>query len=136
VTVLDPHIKSHRLALAIDSAGGLLGEWERTCGEEAVHVVIARWEGLNGIIPLNPARAIDTSTAKQLRQLGFGGTIDRLILRIALVTTDHVVVSNDGHFWCPGNPNRKGDRDAPVTRLCRERLGVQVMLLSSLLAGL
>ena len=122
------------MSLALDIGEGLLCEYRRTCGDEAIKVLVSRWEGVNGIRKVSPARAIARPISRRLRQLGFGGSVDRLILRIALVTRDHAVASNDGHFWCPGDPKKKGNRNAPVSRLCREYLGIEVMLLSALLA--
>lgn len=135
-TVLDPHLRSRRLALAIDIDGGLTDEWGRTCGPELVRVLLARWEGMSAFAPVEPANAIPLPISKRLRQEGLRGTIDKLVIRIALSSQDHTVVSDDGHFWCPGNSAMKGDPNAPISRICFIDLGIEVILLATLLGRL
>lgn len=130
-TSIDPHLESGRLTLCLDDAGGLLDEWRRTCGPEVIQVLITKWESAIRTIP-NPA-SLDTSMSRALRQLGFGGAIDKLILRIALCTEDKTVVSNDPHFWNPRDPQERGNHLAPVASLCRDRMGVTVWLLLMLM---
>jgi hypothetical protein len=128
-TTLDGPIQNKSLRLVVDAARGLIGEWEQTCGREVVGVVINRWEIFGGIVVISDVPRIPASVSKRLRHLGFAGTIDRLILRLALGAKDRTVVSNDTDFWDPSNTTRPGDPQAPVARLVRQELSVTVLLL-------
>ena len=132
-TSLDPHLKEGRLSLAIDEDGGLIDQWKRTCGDEYIQVLITRWEGLSALIPINPIPKLPLPIS---RQLSFMGPIDRLVLRISMATTDRTVVSEDSHFWDPACPNKRGDPNACIAKLCRERLAITVLLLGMLLNAL
>lgn len=133
-TSLDGPIQKKQVVVIVDLAGGLIDEWKRTCGSEYIQVLITRWEPLGGIRAINPVSKIERAVSRQLRQLGFSGTIDRLILRIALSTSDRTVVSEDPDFWDPANPRSRGDRNAPVASLCCTQLGIKVLLLATLLS--
>ncbi|MDQ3819083.1 MAG: hypothetical protein M3362_15595 [Acidobacteriota bacterium] len=133
---LDEPLKLQKITLALDASLGLVSEWEKTCGPD-IKVLVAHWGEQGGILliqnPRNPQQAI----RRRLQILGFGqDTVDKLILRIALGTRDRVIVSDDSDFWDPKkrNDNRvKGDPNAPVARLCREELGVTILLLGMLI---
>ena len=133
-TALDEPMRKGRLRLALDDAGGLQSEWEETCGAEAVRVALTRWIELKAIIPGGSLPKIPHAVGRKLRQLGFKDTIDKIVLRLGLVVTDRIVVSDDSDFWEPGSPGLRGNRNARVARLCREELGVVVTLLRPLLS--
>lgn len=136
---LDKYMRLEKIKLAIDSSRGLISEWARTCGSpELIQVLVTRWEELRGIFlienPPRPKQAI----SKRLRILGFGlkSPIDTLVLRLALGTNDRIVVSEDSDFWHPYDIRMKGKPNAPVARLCKEELGVTILLLGMLMREL
>ena len=107
-TALDKPIKQHKLALYIDTDGGLVDEWEQTCGTDTIQVLITYWASFGAVKSVIP-KPIERSYSRKLSQLGFVDTIDRLILRIALATTDRRVISDDPDFWDPADKSRKGN---------------------------
>jgi hypothetical protein len=129
---LDEPLRLQKITLALDASLGLVSEWEKTCGPD-IKVLVARWGEQGGIILVknlhNPEQAIN----RRLQRLGFGrDTIDKLILRIALGTKDRTIVSDDSDFWDPTKPNDnrvKGDPKAPVALLCKQELGITILLL-------
>lgn len=133
---VDRLIRLRRMTVALDRAGGLLDEWKRTCGQDAVNVLIAHWESLpDGVLLIANVASLEPRASRKLRELGFRDAIDRLVLRIALRTTDRVVISDDSDFWDPKRPNDRrvrGNRNAPVARFSREELGIEVVLLRTL----
>lgn len=135
-TALDRPMRNGGLILVLDNVGGLEGEWVKTCGKEIVGVVLSKWEELKGVSFIPAPPAIHPHITKQLRILGFTDTIDKLILRLATTTADHVVVSDDNDFWDPKSTTERGNRNAPVTKLCREQLGITITLLRPLLREL
>lgn len=135
-TSLDAPMKKQKLKLTLDTVGGLLNEWEKTCGEEVVGVVMSRWEELRGIVLVDRPPTLSSAASRKLRELGFDGTIDRLVLRLGLASKDHTVVSDDNDFWDPKSKTERGNPNAAVARFSREELGVAVTLLAPLLAKL
>jgi hypothetical protein len=132
-TPLDDHIEAGRLRLALDLTRGLLTEWEQTCGAETVGVFIAKWEASGGIVLVQQLGRLPPKAIVRLKRLGFRGTVDKLVLRIALAISGRTVVSRDSDFWDPARPQLVGRADACVTRFCREELGVTIVLLPGLL---
>jgi len=132
-TSLDRHLKEGRLTLAIDKALGLIDEWKRTCGVECVQVLITCWESFAAIVIIDPVSKIPRSVC---HQLSFMGCIDRLLLRIGMATADRIVVSDDSDFWDPARPDKRGDPNAKVAKLCKDRLDITVLLLKTLLVRL
>lgn len=140
-TSLDRPMSLGRIVVVLDSPGGILSEWIRTCDPEFIKVLVTRWEELRGILFMRNPPSLDHAVSGRLRRLGFGNdTIDKLILRLAVITKDQVVVSDDSDFWDPTKPKNdprvKGNRNSPVARLCREELGVTILLLKMLMDGL
>ena len=132
VTVLHQPLRTGKARLVVDVAGGLIDEWCDTCGREVIQVLVTKWEGFGAVDPVVPGK-VPSHIAKNLRGLGFQDTIDKLILRIALATGDRTVVSDDSDFWDPAQPSKRGQTDAPVARLCRDKLQITVMLLKTFL---
>jgi len=132
-TPLDKPLRLRKLSLAVDIEGGLVDEWKRTCGEEYIEALIIKWADLDGIDPVDPAPSIGYPHTRALKQFGFSGTVDKLILRIALVTNDKNVVSDDSDFWDPAQPTKRGSPSACVAQYCNNNLGITIMLLSTLL---
>jgi hypothetical protein len=132
-TALDTPMQKQKLCLALDKSGGLISEWKQTCGADVVEVVFTRWVELNAIVLVDDLPKIGLAINKKLRQLGFTDTIDKIVLRLGLIAKDHIVVSDDNDFWNPKSTMERGNRNAPVARLCREGLGVTVTLLRPLL---
>jgi hypothetical protein len=135
-TAFDAPMRQDKLCLALDSSRGLLSEWEETCGKDVVRVIFTRWSELNAIKLIDALPPIRLHTRKRLRQLGFNGTIDNVVLRLGMVVQDHIVISDDSDFWNPMYPRETGNKNAPVARLCREELGVIISLLSPVLSQL
>lgn len=135
-TVLDEHFKAGALRVVLDMSRGLLSEWERTCGRDAVGVILARWEGFRGVAFVREVGRISPAIGKRLRQCGFKDTVDRLVLRISLATADRTIVSNDSDFWDPKSTGSLGDGAAPVATILRDQLNVTVLLLAGLVAYL
>ena len=136
-TSLDGPIRDGLILVMADIAGGLVGEWSDTCGWDTIQVLISRWEYPKGFRCTKPVTKIERRVSKLLRQAGFNDGIDRLIVKIALTTTDRTVISDESDFWEPKEPdnrNHKGDPNSTVTRLLREELGVTVLLLGGLFA--
>jgi hypothetical protein len=134
-TALDAPMRNGNLSLVFDSQDGLIGEWERTCGVDATRVVFTRWSEFPDAVKLKDALpTIATALRKRLRQLGFDDTIDKVVLRLGVLARDRTVISDDNDFWDPRSTQRRGDKNAPVARLCREELGVTITLLGPLLS--
>jgi hypothetical protein len=129
-TSLDPILRTGALVLVMDSDGGLLGEWLTTCGREYVQVLITRWSTYISLVERPPN--LSRNLSRKLRQLGFSDTIDKLILRLAVQTNDHYIVSDDSDFWDPLHVSAKGKVNAPVAKYIRDEFGVTVMLLGQL----
>ena len=137
---LEEPIRLRKLKLALDVSKGLQSEWERTCGQQAIRAFVIYCEQYDGIHPIQDPVSPGSAAFKQLRFLGFGSdTVDKLILKIALATTDRLIVSDESDFWDPKKPNDRhirGQKNAPVARYCRENLQVTVWLLRMLIAKL
>ena len=135
-TALDRPMEEEKLSLALDTTGGLVSEWQQTCGEDVVGVVLTRWVDLNAILYIDKPSKLGTAITKKLRQLGFDDTIDKLILRIAGSTVQRTVVSDDNDFWDPRSTKLRGNRNARVAKFCREELNIVIMLVGPLLKQL
>lgn len=136
---LDRWLRLKKITFAIDSARGLVDEWEKTCGPD-IKTLVAQWGELERIVLIKNLQNPPSPIAKRLRDLGFGrDTIDKLILRIALGTKDRTIVSDESDFWDPKKPNDgrvKGDPNAPVARICKKELKVTILLLRMLISVL
>lgn len=118
------------LRFVLDQQGGLQTEWEQTCGEEAVKQLINHWDQYSGVKLVTPMQSIRPSHAsRRLRQLGFDGTIDKLIIRIALALHERIIVSIDPDFWDPSEQRRVGDPAGSVVSLLRNELTITVIIL-------
>lgn len=135
-------MKLGRIKLAVDSQRGLISQWQELCGIEVIKVLITRWEELGGIFFIEKPLRPKPNISKRLRILCFGlkSPIDTLILRLALTTSDRIIVSEDSDFWDPTKPKNDprvlGNHNAPVARLCREELDITIMLLRMLMTRL
>ena len=142
---MEEHLVKHcafRMTLLIDPAHGrdidsrnVPGsrddyEWCRTCGEEYIRVLIMHWESFAVLVAINPISKIPPSISRQLR---FMDCIDRLVLHLGMATADKIVVSDDSDFWDPACPDKRGDPNACIAKLCREHLSITVLLLGTLL---
>ena len=97
---------------------------------------MSRWEELRGIVLVDRPPTLTSSTSRKLRNLGFDGPIDRLVLRLGLASKDHTVVSDDNDFWDPKSKTQRGNANAPVARFAKQELGITITLLAPLLAKL
>ncbi len=131
-TSLDRPLKEGKCTLVVDGAGSLIDEWCQTCGPEHIQDLITHWESfaVSALVYKNPVSKLPSLISRQLR---FMGSIDRLILRIAMATSDRIVVSEDSDFWDPACPGKRGDPNACIAKLCHERLRITILLLEMLL---
>jgi len=90
------------------------------------------WTDLGGLHYLRSQPSLPPQLRRRLTQLGFSDTIDRLIVAIALCTTDRHIVSEDSDFWDPRDPGRKGDPRAPVATLLDRDATISVRTLQEL----
>lgn len=132
-TSLDAYIAEKRLKLAVDPNRALVDEWQATCGPEVVKAAIMKWEATDGVYTVARLGRLTNAHTNKLLQFGFGDAVDKLILRIAVASTNRTVVSNDSDFWNPKAKCDRGKKNACVTRFCRERLNVSVLLLGTLM---
>ncbi len=133
VNCLDNPIKDGRLKIALDAARGLQSEWENSCGTELIKILVIKWADLNGIVWIRELRPLGGTIVKQLKNLGFKDQpIDKLVLKLARETNDHIIVSNDSDFWDPSRKKPVGDPTGCVADLLLEKLGIEVMLLATL----
>ena len=136
-TCLDKPIKDGRLTIALDAARGLQSEWEKSCGPDRIKSLVIKWQDLNGIDWIGNVRPLGGTVVKHLKSLGFKDQpIDKLVLKLARETNDHIVVSNDSDFWDPRDTKSPGNGNAPVARFCKRSLGIEIILLKSLLGRL
>ena len=136
-THLDEYVMNRSLRFAMDSLGSLEPEWVACAGLEFVRQLIVFWQGFDGIKEVRDLGRIPHGISRRLRVMGLVGTVDRLLVKIALgVNGDKRLVSNDSDFWDPAASNPRsclGDRNACVAKCLRERLGVEVRTLPQLL---
>lgn len=135
-TVLDNHIRTGKLKLGLDAGGGLIGEWKKTCGFDVVHVLVTHWQDHNGIIIFSNLSSLGSGYMKKLKQMGFNDPIDKLVLKIANVTVDRIVVSDDSDFWDPKIPGSPGNKNAVVAKYCRKKLKIEIYLLKPIIGFL
>lgn len=99
---LTVRIEARLVRVVVDAKRALIDEWKRTCNEELVQVLVARWEAVAGLYQLGKDGVVSGPLNRKLRELGFGcDTVDKLVLRIAIATTDRVILSDDSGFWDP-----------------------------------
>jgi hypothetical protein len=111
----------------------IIDEWERTVGQEYVQAFVTKLESMGVLFSVPALGRIPPAVSRKLVQLGFLDTIDKVLLRVAMVLADKIVVSGDADFWDPGKKDiRRLSRNphAPVAALCRNALGVTALTLS------
>ena len=138
-TAIDTQLRQKEVILALDEKGGILDEWQSTCGPDTVQSIISYWGGELSCIKYVKPKKYSQSHRQRLRAMGFGcnnGTVDKLILRVAFSLSDKNIVSNDSDFWNPKKRSIKsgavGNKNAPVAKYCREHLGITIMTLGTL----
>lgn len=122
---------SKKLYLVLDYDGGIEGEWSQTCGVEIVRQIIIKLSDHKGLEYLAPGK-ITSIIMKRLRIMGFNGTGDKLMLRVAVASQDKTIVSDDSDFWNPADTNSPGDENAIVCKFCGDNLDVKVIVLFTL----
>lgn len=133
-TAIDRFVAAGQLRLAVDPQRALIDEWGETCDAEIVQVLITQWEP--GIVPVDGIGKFSKMQSKRLRAWGFDGGTDKLIVKIAIVTSDHVIVSEDSDFWDPKKKANFKNKNAPVARFLREEFGITIWLLGMLMPKL
>ncbi len=126
---LSAAVQGRRLQVCVDLPGSIVSEWERTANRDVVRQLIIHWQQYKGWRLVDLAEALPADVSRNLPRLGFKDTVDKVILRTAFNTEGKRVVSNDPDFWDPKDRKNLGKTNAPVARLCRERLGVTVSTL-------
>jgi hypothetical protein len=132
-TSIDKPIADGKLKLAMDRDGGLEGDWSETCGNEIVKSLIIRWDSFAAVNLVMPLNSLDYPISKKLRQFKFRDAVDKLILRIAIKTSDPTVATEDPDFWSPTDKSLKGNPNACVAKLCQDSLGITILLRPTLL---
>lgn len=135
-TALDHYLGSGDLQIVIDANRGVVSEWGRTCGPEAVQSLIVYWADLKGVHICSTFARIHHHRRNRLRQLGLTDTIDILLIKLALSIPQHNLVSDDSDFWDPADLSRKGDQRAIVSSYLVGTLGINIMVLGQLFAAL
>ena len=136
-TLLQRCVSTANLSIAVDPDHAIIHEWERTAGREAVQLLVVEWFESGALFTVLSLGRIPTQVNRQLRAAGFDGTIDKLMLRVAMVTADRILVSDDSDFWDPTDPThpgRVGDYTAPVASIINVCCGVRVHCLPQFLA--
>jgi hypothetical protein len=77
---------------------------------------------------------IEGALKRRLKELGFEDTVDRLIVRTCLSTTDRRIVSDDSDFWDPADKNSTGMKDAPVSTCLWKEERIRVSTLGEFLS--
>ena len=126
-------IEKERIRVVVDRDSHLMSEWRRTAPAEFVGVLVAKWEACGGMVTLKKRERMKRELKQKLRALGFDGTIDKVVVEIALSTTDRHIVSSDGDFYDPKDTAKIGDRTAVVAKLLREEEEVTVETLGQFL---
>lgn len=132
--VITELVKKKRLRVVVDCSRALIDEWKKTAGSELVQALVVQWSDNGGLVQLRKDCKLPKQLSKVLQQLHFTDTCDKLVVRIAIGTTDRIIVSNDPDFWDPKNSARKGDSGAPVAAALEEHEGIRVVTLSCLRA--
>jgi hypothetical protein len=131
-TCLDRRFRAKTLSLVTDKAGGLVGEWEKTCGPDA-KVVFVAWSDRGVIRLISELPTLPPAISRKLSQLGFRDTIDRLVIKLAVASTGKLAISEDPDFWDPADANYFGSDAAVVAVLCRDALGISTLRLKTFL---
>lgn len=131
-SILERRLDDGTLRLVVDDLrGGLVSQWEDTCGRSHVRVFVVHWLD-RGRFTIKIPKGLPQGFYKLLCDEGFkDDAIDKLILKLAYATSDKTVISDDSDFWRPGVPREKGNRNAPIPRLCRDHLSVTIRLIAS-----
>lgn len=135
-TSIDAFLRERILQLRVDADGALIDEWARSCGLTIIQPLVSQWNDWGAVVVTRPVTKLPTPVRGKLRKLGFTQTIDKLVLRIALASTDKRVVSEDSDFWDPADVKSPGNHRAVVATICRDCLGITVLILSMLIAEL
>jgi len=130
---LTHHIVKRELIFAVDSDGGLIDEWKKTCGVEIVKQLLIIWEPYGGIVTYKLNTKIPNTINNALRRLGFKGTIDRLILKIAVQTNDKKIISDDKDFWNPRDTKSLGVHNSIVAQFLLNNLSIEVFILDEII---
>src|SRR5206468_1935956 len=83
--VLDRHVVSKKLRVALDPDLAIADEWKKTAGTEIVNVLITKWADCKGIRIVPALGRVPPAITKALRQAGFCDVIDKLLVRVAIV---------------------------------------------------
>ena len=135
-TSLDKFLSNRALRVVLDKSNNVQSEWEKTCGIENIRVLITHWGELGGIQLTDRIGNLPTAVSNELRRFGFVDTMDKFLLRLSLGTNTRSLISDDPDFWDPSNVASKGNANAVVAKLCKDRLDVTIMLLRQLIAKL
>lgn len=120
------------LRIVIDNRRHLIDEWERTCGSELVKQLVVTWSDLGALCFLKFQPKVPPQLKRSLRQAGFDDTVDKLIVAIALHTTDRAIVSEDSDFWDPEHVKKKGAVDATLRSILEREGSISVYTLKML----
>lgn len=133
---LERRARSKRLAIVLDHSRSLDSEYENTCGKEAARQLVVLLQDLGALRRRQPV-PIPEPARTHLRNNGFEGTVDRLVLRIALAhdNPDRLVCSDDSDFWDGHTTESIGDHGANICCII-ESAGLTLWSHAELLAAI
>jgi len=120
------------LRVVVDRGTALIDEWKKTVSPEIVQALVVKWSDDGGLVQVRKDCKMPKDLARELQRLSFTDTCDKLIVRIAIGTTDRTIVSNDSDFWDPKDSTRQGDATAPVAVALDKHENIRIMTLNQL----
>jgi len=134
---LEERCRAKTMRIVVDSSNQLRCEYDSTCGNrEAVSAALYRLQSFGGIVSRPPRNAIPTPARGKLLALGFVGTCDKLVVRIALAGLadgQPHICSDDSDFWDPANTSSVGDHLSVVCRVLEDDLELRLLSHNELL---
>jgi hypothetical protein len=125
-------ISARTLRVVIDKDRALFDEWAKTVNLEALQQLLISWSDMGGVVTLKKDCKLSRELANALHKLSFTDTGDKLVVRIAICTTDRTIVSEDSDFWDPRDSSKRGNRNAPVATTLWDLERIRVTTLGEL----
>ena len=118
-------LSGKHLRMYIDAKFSLRDEWIKTCSRDIIEPILSRWIESGGVVQQDCAtHTIPAPLRNQLRKFKFEDTVDRLIVRLALVSVNQAalpfhIATNDSDFWDPLDSSKAGSPTAPIAAALR-----------------
>ena len=140
--IIETALAAKKLAIHIDSQGGIRDEWARTNGNDIVKVIISKWFELGGLVATPVASKISPPHLKRtLADACFQDAGDKLIVRLAIAVLEKrkvgifFVGTTDSDFWDPRSIKMKGKQTAVVASALHAN-GIRVLLFSDFMEAI